>query len=347
MYFSAYLKVFRRVVFLGNYRCSNSFRKGTENSNIEMDVLELIIFSVVSAIVTAILPYVIPVIASLTLYKRAVRGSSQVRQLDTLIHKNGHVSALVTEGNEVKPADGWHLVEYRWFPILAIRRTITDTSGRSSDRSEYVLYCIFRTGIEYILEAGKNPQSVTVLRFESLMPWNTTTTTFNLIPPGVALNINQQKACSACLEKFRDTGKCSILLVGEPGGGKSATALYLAAALQRIDYSPIVLLGFDMTCKGASALRLLPAEIPDNTPYILVLDEVDSAFKMAMAAEEGKTEVSCLARSKTSLCNELDRLASVPNLIVIGTTNVSIDDLQKDYSAFVRKGRFDILVDKF
>lgn len=346
-----------------------------------MNVYELVTFAIVSAIVGAILPFVIPVAALLLLHRRTVLGNSQMRRLDALILKRGVVSSIsVNRNGEERPSDGWHLLSVPrpvspsievlaktrepatliallaymllacrrvWLsvPILAIRASTFD---QSDDGATYTLYAFNASLIEAVLNDPRTRGCATVLQHESLLPGNTLTKSSRQALPGPLPRDNQEAACVAMLSMFVGRGRCSALLSGKPGSGKSATALFLAELLRaRAGLHPVVVQGFDLTCKGASLLRLLPTEIGPGTPYILVLDEIEYAFKRATEAVEGKTETSCLARSKTSLNAELDRLAGSANLIVIGTTNVSLGDLERDYGSFIREGRFDLHLDGF
>jgi hypothetical protein len=320
----------------------------------------MILYSIVQNIISTILSKIKPIFFFCMFKRQKVCGNAQVKAIDALIMKEGFTTSQTIEANRITPSDGMHWI-WRRNQILDIvilyRSTTHDRSSRGSDTTEYVLYSRKTSTLDELSE-NKNKSSrasIVVTNYEALSPWNTTTRASRVYLPGSGANKNQKKAVNKIVGKFKQDNKASVLISGEPGGGKSATGMYLAAALEQEGYKPILYQGINMTCKGVSILNLLPSEIPESTPYILMLDEIDIAFKMAMSEiTEGRTDISCIAKTKTSLCNELDRLNDTPNLIICGTTNMTFESLREtqveegkdekkskeSYEAFIRKGRF-------
>lgn len=186
-----------------------------------MDLLELVLFSVVSALVAATLPYVIPVLAAACLHRRVVRGNAQIRRLDGALCAGGHAASLVTDDSGERPADGWHLVWRGGASVVAIRATASDTSGRADDKPTYSLFSAHRSGLEQLLGQGERDGRIAVMQYEALMPWSTTATTTRRRPPGDKPNAAQGRACTSVLKRFKATGRCTALLTGKPGEGKA------------------------------------------------------------------------------------------------------------------------------
>lgn len=322
----------------------------------------MILYAIVQNIISEILSKVKPIFFFLMFKCQKVCGNAQVKAIDTLIMKEGYATSKTIEGTQITPSDGMHWIRRPNVSIFDIvilyRSTIHDRSGHGNDTTQYIMYSRKTSTLDELSENKKKSSraSIVVTNYEALSPWNTTTRASTVYLPGTGANKNQKKAVKKIIEQFKNNNSsASVLISGKPGGGKSATGMYLAAALEKEGYKPVLYQGINLTCKGVSILNLLPSEIPESTPYILMLDEIDTAFKMAMSEiNEGRTDVTCIAKTKTSLCNELDRLNDTPHLIICGTTNMSYESLretivgdEKDgkkskesYQAFIRKGRF-------
>lgn len=131
----------------------------------------------------------------------------------------------------------------------------------------------------------------------------------------------------------------SALLIGKQGTGKTNTALYLTERLNRRGINPLIIYGFDMTHSDIDLGALWVYDYKKETPLILVLDEIDIAFKYALTDKTYDSKSP--ARNKTTLNNLLDHFDRLPYMIVIGTTNLEINELNEKYGAFIRSGRFD------
>lgn len=317
-----------------------------------MDILELILYSFVAYV----LPRVVPALSRVFLHVHVLRGDVQVSRIDRSILAGGIASATASNGHMSRPADGSHLLwcssgggggGRRRFPIVAVRSTAAPAGNRPGV-AEYTLYAVSRTCLDAAL--GALQEGIRVIRVESLNSWSLTTAAVYASAaavyasaPAAQMHPRQESACASILARWDVQRRCCALLTGVAGGGKTETAIFLADALRKRGISPKVVFGFSMVMKGASLLTLLPSEIDADEPYLLVLDEIDVAFKKSLLAVEGKTEASCLADNKASLCNELDRLAKLPNLIVIMTSNCTADEMRAaGYEPYIRHGRVDV-----
>lgn len=315
-----------------------------------MDIVELVLYSMLSAVLSAMLPSVMPTLVALFAYKRTVHGEETIRRIDRIIQRTGWASSTTVDCSEEHPGNGWHLLAPSGItsPVLAIRSEQMDTSGRCGTMSQYTLYGLHRHALQGVSDTtSKLANKVSVMQYECLLAYRGSTAVhFHMDPPSTHPHAVQKTALKAILMQFKSTGTATALLCGAPGGGKSVCAQYLALEMMKDGItSPTVIQGVDLTSKGLSLMSLLPQVIEEQLPYILVLDEIETAFKRATESSNGgKGELCCLAETKTSLCNELDRIARIPNLIVIGTTNVQLQELHILYPAFTRKGRFDVQI---
>jgi len=108
---------------------------------------------------------------------------------------------------------------------------------------------------------------------------------------------------------------------------------------------PTLILGLDLMAKGVCFDDVLAVPPSPNTPTILMLDEYDAAIDYALGVRTGASDTSCLAESKPRLLAFMDRLASMPNVVVIATTNTPLAELNaKERAPFVRVGRLDMYI---
>jgi Cdc6-like AAA superfamily ATPase len=310
-----------------------------------MDISGIVLYAILSAILSAVLPSVRPTLAAIFTYKRNVTGNEQVRRIDRTVMRAGWTSSTTVESDQERPGSGWHLIAQNGIAslVLAIRSQSADANGARAPK--YNMYSFQLRALQNLAEISRSANTVTVMQYERLMAFRSTSKRSQMEPPGAHPRASQQKAVKAILAHSKPKGAITVLLCGAPGSGKSVCAQYLAIEMMKDGTTaPTVIQGVDLTAKCMSLMALLPQIIEKQMPHILVLDEIDTAFKHATEPRVEKGEQRCLAETKTSLCNELDRLSRIPNLIVIGTTNIPHSELCLLYPAFTREGRFDLQI---
>lgn len=135
---------------------------------------------------------------------------------------------------------------------------------------------------------------------------------------------------------FKNEGrpyKRNYLLYGPPGTGKTSLIIGLASIFERNIYKINLTNHLD-----DSILMGAISKIPTNG--ILVFEDIDNLFLNGESSTFNKT---CITFG--SFLNILDGFISKTNLITIMTTNLPIDTLKDNNSAFLRPGRIDKLVE--
>ena len=136
----------------------------------------------------------------------------------------------------------------------------------------------------------------------------------------------------------------TVLVSGPPGMGKSTVALWVAQMMKRrLAVDPYLVKGFNTNCDEMQYHPIINHYSPKNiSPVILLLDEFDIAMKNANSADtsDGTKNAVAISANKTNLNNFLDSINDEQFLITIATTNMKLDDINKEFNIYCRKGRF-------
>jgi hypothetical protein len=129
------------------------------------------------------------------------------------------------------------------------------------------------------------------------------------------------------------------------GTGKSTLGELLSVSLMDVlKIQTEVVKNIDLTSKGL-LLEDVFATPTMCSPVVLVLDEFDSTIEHAESINSGteKGEGTSLAATPTSLLALLDRLNRTPYLLVIATSNRTVQEMTAGiYGRYTREGRIDI-----
>ena len=132
-------------------------------------------------------------------------------------------------------------------------------------------------------------------------------------------------------------GNSVVLLSGKPGVGKSTIAILVAQML-----NGVLCACFRPTESGTSLQEILNYRDSSHAGKTLVLlvDEFDTIVRNVHAEKlKASTKHITEVTDKASLNGFMDRIATVQNLIVILTTNWTVDQFNALDTSYVRKGR--------
>lgn len=139
-------------------------------------------------------------------------------------------------------------------------------------------------------------------------------------------------------------GVCA-LLCGPAGTGKTAVAESVALTLSARGKAPVIIRGFNPTRPNVLLYDIIQNHTPRaNAPLILCLDEFDIIVDAILGERiQRHKHYATEVIDKASLSSFLDRLASIPHLTVIATSNQPRAWWDEPAHEFVsRRGRFDM-----
>lgn len=155
---------------------------------------------------------------------------------------------------------------------------------------------------------------------------------------------NQRMVVSAIVDDYI-TGKLNnmkVIISGTRGVGKT----YISKLVKRyIDkqFNKVCQLfyNFNPTQTGVDIITLALSKASEQTPVILVVNEVTEAFDSALSIDPDFDARSKHARNRSSFNDMLDAIDNTGYVIAIFTTEKSIDELRNnaDYRSFIREGR--------
>lgn len=267
--------------------------------------------------------------------------TSQISTLDTLFRVTGFCSTRLPDG---RPGEGLHFTFRRGF-ILAWR-TQTAEGERSPSTVSYTVWTCGNSAHEYLITllAG-DPSEIMIRYVYNPMPWRTsvvTTRERRVLAPRTW----QKKILARIIDLYTKKDSALILVHGKPGDGKSTLGTLVAIALKTLHTcEPVVVRNCDLTVRGLTVDDYLGSTPTKHQPIVLMFDEFDGAVKKAEKGNKGESgehrEGSSHADTKATLTSIQDRLALMPHVIVIATTNDVELVTKKEYQAYTREGRFD------
>lgn len=155
----------------------------------------------------------------------------------------------------------------------------------------------------------------------------------------------QQIIADYVIDEYSKNGKnVTVLVSGPPGVGKSTVALCIAQTMKRrLAVDPYLVKGFNVNCEEMQYHPIINHYSPkNNSPVVLLLDEFDIAMKNANSINTTNVQKNPIAISanKTNLNNFLDAINDEQFLVTVATTNMKLEDINKQFNIFCRKGRF-------
>jgi hypothetical protein len=269
-----------------------------------------------------------------------ISEQAQISSLDRLLAETGWCSSR-SLGPGKLPADGFHLLFLRG-PTLAIRSRTAHPRG--SDTLEYTLYNLGgRCAMAISEKLSGNPRDVVLRYVYAPCAWRTSSVTMRAAPPTMC-HAWQTHAIRTLLGAYGARSRATVLVCGSMGTGKSTLGELLAVSLTEVLHLQTeVVKNLDLASRGL-LLEDVFATPTLGSPVILMLDEFDSTIDHAERTERGdeKSEGTSLAATPTSLLALLDRLNRTPYLIVIATSNRTVEEMTTGmYGRYTREGRID------
>lgn len=316
----------------------------------------LFIFPLITSLINSFIHVFCEWVIRNTLYMVEFKSDSMIRNLDEYLMK--HNSDIdISHGSTKTPMNTWHFRYVDGYQFVVLIRKSNYNYNSGSENALYLLYGLSEafSKIKQIAIKKSNDskytdnkvtkestsKTVETCWFESSSYYKTSFTQNDSLLPSDTPYTGQLSVLDLIIANYNESlstnkKKCSALLFGNPGVGKSNVGMYLASKLNaRVVY------GYRLTVAGICLDELWRLNPTEKSPVILVLDEIDCAFKKAQKAEEPR-QLACLAQDKTALNSLFDRFERTNYLIVLGTSNDSFEKLIEDgYSSYMRKGRFD------
>lgn len=162
---------------------------------------------------------------------------------------------------------------------------------------------------------------------------------------------HQQEIINIILREWENNNyNYKVMIHGNTGVGKTETAYGLTKILEEKYQTKRVLLfdNFNPTSIGVNIESLALEDAKENTPIILVINEIDVAFRASCEQKQFYDPRGSHTNDKTSFNNMLDVISKKKHVIGIYTSEKSPTDLIKEnpsFASFMRKGRMDLYVE--
>jgi len=155
---------------------------------------------------------------------------------------------------------------------------------------------------------------------------------------------NQESAARCIVDKYnRDSNRnIKFILYGSRGVGKTYTSVVVKRKLDNKGFNAKLFEDFDPSAVGVSINKLILPKATDITPVIIVINEIDVMFEKILNEPPSFDSRIQHTKDKSTFNNMMDSIGNTPNVILIGTTEKSYDELTSErYRSFVRRGRID------
>lgn len=292
----------------------------------------------------------ITIISFLFFHKKTIEDSFQRKKIDYILSKEGYCSTR-RFGIAKLPDEGFHCLFVNRNIVIVHKTTITVNNWPEPISYIYIYGRNTVSLFETMILGKNNIDKVNIIRGYAPTPGRM----FfegekNLISQNPLMwqkNLIDKLMTAFTLPERSENRHTSVLISGEPGTGKSTIGPLLAKEIQKLlGIEPDVLIaGSLLTANGVSITRIFEG-LCDTTPIIYVFDEIDSVFKISQEGISSK-DGTCPASNKTSMLDFMENMYNRSNAICIYTTNMSLDELNKDFRPYVRPGRIEFQVTSY
>ena len=277
-------------------------------------------------------------------------GLDQGQKMDYII-SNGLCQQRQIDISAI-PGNGWNVIWYKGL-VIANRETEASFRGQPSF-PKYTIYCMryTRANSTIVAELIGNSSAKVKICVITMGSGHYSSRMYIQVDPVRNPYEWQKNVIAKGYESYENKNRWMVLLCGDPGEGKTEVAISIAAELKKSKgVDPIVVEGFSLTKPGLT-MKALPKATLKN-PVILSLGEIDTAFAYAENDENKEEKFFSMAQDPSSLAHTLDLMNRMDHLIVVGTSNKTLEYLRTykkdgkdgkekgDFYRYIRRGRFD------
>ncbi|AYV76977.1 MAG: hypothetical protein Barrevirus6_15 [Barrevirus sp.] len=166
--------------------------------------------------------------------------------------------------------------------------------------------------------------------------------------PMLAIHKSQETIINYVITEYKNSHNknVTILISGNQGLGKSTVAFLIAQKLKAdLNIDPYLIKGFNVMSNQMQYHPVIGHYSPEyKFPIILLLDEFDLAMVRADQNDDnnddGYKDNLAIASNKTNLNNFLDAVNDESFMIMVATSNRTIQDIKNTFPSYCRKGRF-------
>lgn len=274
--------------------------------------------------------------------KMTIHDDQNIQIFTRMLMKQQYVNA---DCQKMLPTEGVHLFWFRRYPVYCVARKKPEQNSGDQTICQYFLttlpFCFFVFELMR-KELIQPPSDITAV-------WRPKSNgsfvkTFAKIP---CIPNKFQSQVLGKLDDFFLTGFTGvILLCGAPGIGKSKCARLLGQHLRhKYAVNNDVYEGLNLLSRNFDIIQLVARK---RRMQVLLFDEIDVAFQMTNQKTHNNDDDSNSRQariSKTDMCNFLDTLSDLTDVIVIFTTNLSLATMEEKYGVFIRAGRVDLKIE--
>ncbi len=324
--------------------------------------------SILGPIVFTLKSFFVKLVCYYVLYELTITDTQLVRRFDNEVLITS--SRFVRLGGRVVPGLGWHLIKLKSTQQWCLCQYEKENHG--------YLYRIY--SLNSLLHLSKSlfneKDGINQLWFEpSKYDWQLIRPLNMVLPLPLFPFVypHQQQAIDTIYRAFKahPYNQVSAIIKGVSRSGKSTTANQLALAMMKDGFTATVVSGWNPGVSGMT-LSLLEGEIERTSmaPLVIILDEYNELVNMAFKGsrktqrlqltndnvkkqkeEDEEVEDSEDSGSKTKQCTSyasnkstflsfMDRIRSLPYVILIATTNLAIlPDENSEYGPFYNSSR--------
>jgi len=296
-------------------------------------------------------------------------GYEHLAAMHVMMIKHAYCSSINYHPHK-RPSEGWHVMLWKGrFYVVQYSRSHPANGGVLEEYRVYILR--LGTGDPLLLketitaQVGYGPNSYLFLPHTAGFP---VMRRLERQPYIDGLHTWQKAVCEMAIKYYNEHDRrCSLLVCGPPGTGKSTLAEIIAWKMTRIhpagsresDIVPILFTGLSlMTAIHHEHYDHRPS-LPEEAPFILAVDEIDVAVKCAYRDEKGEEAPSpsqqpqqqqrcapgSVAENPSSLHGALDRYAKEKHTLFVATTNWTQEHVTDErYARCFRPGRFHLRV---